>query len=123
MKYKASGFTLIELVLVIAMLAVIGVMTVPDFVVAAEEASAQAKWDVSVAAKDSHNILNTQTGSSPTVLALAETLPGVSGKAVSGGIQVLVDGGNHTIPTYVNPLCNEPTQDVNEKVRCVGSIS
>ncbi len=120
MKNKSSGFTLIEAVLGMAMLAAIGMMTVPDFVVAAEAASAQAKWDMSVTAKNSHDNIATQTGSTPTVIALAE---GVSGKAVSGGVLVQVDGDNYTIPTYANLLCNEPTQNVNEKVRCVGSIS
>ena len=103
-----------------AMLAVIGMMTVPDFVVAAEAANAQAKWDISVIAKNSHNEIATQTGSKPTVDVLAE---GISGKVVSGGILVKVDGEDHTIPTYANSLCNEPTKNINEKVRCVGSIS
>ena len=120
MKYKSSGITLVETVLGMAMLAVIGVMTVPDFVVAAEEADAQAKWDISVVAKNSHSNIATQTGSKPTVAVLAN---GVSGKAVSGGILVQVDGEDYTIPTYANLLCNEPTKNVNEKVRCVGSIS
>ena len=120
MKNKSSGFTLIEAVLGMAMLAVIGVMTVPDFVVAAEAANAQAKWDISVTAKNSHNDIATQTGSTPTVIALAE---GVGGKAVSGGVQVQVDGEDYTIPTYANLLCNEPTLHLNEEVRCVGSIS
>jgi len=120
MKYKSSGFTLIEAILGMAMLAVIGMMTVPDYVVAAEEADAQAKWDISVAAKNSHTDFASQTGGVPSVVALAE---GVSGKAVPGGILVQVDGENHTIPTYTNSLCNEPTKNINEKVRCVGSIS
>jgi competence protein ComGC len=120
MKYKSSGFTLIEAVLGMAMLAVIGLMTVPDFVVAAEAASSQAKWDISVTAKNSHSNIATQTGSRPTVAALAK---GISGKAVSGGILVEVNGEERTIPTYANLLCNEPTKNINEKVRCVGSIS
>jgi type II secretory pathway pseudopilin PulG len=120
MKYKSSGFTLIETLLGMSMLAVVGMMTVPDFVVAADAASAQARWDMSVTAKNSHNDIATQTGSTPTVDALAN---GISGKAVSGGILVQVDGEDYTIPTYANSLCNEPTKNINEKVRCVGSIS
>ena len=123
MKNKSAGFTLIEVVLGMAMVAVIGVMTIPDFVVAAEEASAQARWDVSVAAKNSRYELAAKTGDTPTVSALAEKMVSASGKAVSGGILVQVDGENFTIPTYTNSLCNEPTQNTNEKVRCVGSIS
>ncbi|MEE8379887.1 MAG: hypothetical protein V3R49_05890, partial [Gammaproteobacteria bacterium] len=91
MKNKLSGFTLIEAVLGMAMLAAIGIMTVPDFVVAAEGANAQAKWDISVAAKDSHNNISAQTGNIPTVNALAAD---ISGKAVSGGVLVQVDGAS-----------------------------
>ena len=123
MKNKSAGFTLIEVLLGMTMVAVIGVMTVPDFVVAAEEARAQAKWDISVAAKNSHYDLAEHTGDTPTVSALAEKLASAGGKAVSDGILVQVDGDDYTIPTYANSLCNEPTQNTSEKVRCVGSIS
>jgi type II secretory pathway pseudopilin PulG len=123
MKCKSNGITLIETVLGMAMLTVIGMMAVPQFVVAADEASAQARWDISVMAKNSSDTITTQTGEIPTVMALAESLPAVNGKAVAGGILVRVDGGNHIIPTYANALCNEPTSKVDDKVRCVGSIS
>ena len=122
MKNKSAGFTLIELLLGMSMLAVIGMMSIPDFVVAAEAASAQAKWDISVTAKNSHDAFTAQKGDTPTVSALAKSLSDGS-KAVSGGILVQVDGEDYTIPTYTNSLCNEPTQNINEQVRCVGSIS
>lgn len=120
--FNNKGFTLIELVLVMAMLAMVGMMTVPQFVAAAEESHAQAKWDISVTAKNSHNAIADETGSAPTVIALAEYFPGESGQAVSGGILVKVDGEDYTIPTYANSLCNAPTRDVNERVACVGAI-
>jgi len=123
MKYTTNGFTLIEAVLGMAMLTVVGMMAVPQFVVAADEASAQARWDISVTAKNSSDKITAQTGEIPTVIALAESLPGGQGKAVAGGILVRVDGGNHIIPTYANALCNEPTSNIDDKVRCVGSIS
>ena len=116
---KLAGLTLIEVVLIMTILAVVGVMTIPQYVAAAEEAEAQARWDISVAAKDSRITLTEQTGSQPTVIALAEQ---TGGKAIAGGIQVTVDGNSHTIPTYTNSLCNEPTQNVNDRVGCVGAI-
>jgi len=119
---KLTGLTLIEAVLVMTIMAVVGVMTVPQYVAAADEASANAKWELSVAAKNSQGVLTEQTGSTPTVIALAEQLSGSGGIAVAGGIQVEVDGGMHTIPTYVNSLCNEPTRSVTDHVSCVGAI-
>ena len=117
---KLAGLTLIETVLIMTILAVIGVMTVPKYVAAAEEAEAQAKWDISVAAKDSRIALTEQTGNQPTVITLAGQVTG--GMAVAGGIQVSVDGSSFTITTYTNSLCNEPTHNVNDQVGCVGAI-
>jgi type II secretory pathway pseudopilin PulG len=119
---KLTGLTLIEVVLIMTVMAVFGVMTVPQYVAAADEASADAKWEVSVAAKNSQSALTEQTGSTPTVIALAEQLSVTGGMAVANGIQVKVDGGVHTIPTYTNSLCNKPTQNVNDQVGCVGAI-
>jgi len=119
---KLTGLTLIEMVLIMTIMAVVGVMTVPQYVAAADESSANAKWDISVAAKNSQSALTEQTGNAPTVIALAEQLSGAAGMAVTGGIQVEVGGDTHTIPTYVNSLCNEPTRSVTDHVGCVGAI-
>ena len=122
MTEKLTGLTLIEVVLIMTIMAVVGLMTVPQYVAAADEASADAKWEVSVVAKNSQSALTEQTGSTPTVIALAEQLSGASGMAIAGGIQVKVDGNVHIIPTYANSLCNEPTQNINDHVGCVGAI-
>lgn len=119
---KLTGLTLIEVVLIMTIMAVFGLMTVPQYVAAADEASADAKWEISVAAKNSQSALTEQTGNTPTVIALAEQLSGAGGMAVANGIQVKVDGDVHTIPTYTNSLCNKPTQTVNDQVGCVGAI-
>lgn len=116
---RLTGLTLIETILIMTIMAVVGVMTIPQIVVAAEEAEAQAKWEISVTAKDSRIALTEQTGTQPTIIALAEH---AGGKAVAGGIQVNVDGDTFTVPTYTNSLCNEPTRSINDKVGCVGSI-
>ncbi|WP_455199156.1 type II secretion system protein [Kaarinaea lacus] len=120
MNDNRKGLTLIELILIMTMLAIVGVMTIPQMVVAADEAKDQARWDVSVAAKNSHMALIEQAGDQPTVIAIAEQV--TAGHAVPGGIQVEVDGSSYTIPTYTNSLCNEPTRTINDKVGCVGAI-
>ncbi len=120
MDENRKGLTLIELILIMTMLAMVGVMTIPDMVVAADVAKDQAKWKVSVAAKNSHMALIEQTGGEPTVIAIAEQV--ATGQAVPGGIEVEVDGNSYTIPTYTNSMCNQPTRNISDKVRCVGSI-
>lgn len=122
MNKKSAGFTLIELILGMTILAVIGLMTIPDYVIAADEAKANAKWDISVSAKNSRSALTEQSGSTPTVIALAENLSVSGAEPVAGGIRVRVDGDSYTIPTYTNALCNEPTRKINDQVGCVGSI-
>ena len=119
---KLEGLTLIEVVLIMTIMAVVGAMTVPQYVAAADEASADAKWKVSVAAKNNQSALTEQTGSAPTIIALAEQMSDAGGIAVAAGIQVEVDGKTHTIPTYTNSLCNKPTRNINDHVGCVGAI-
>ena len=119
---KNSGFTLVELVLVMAMLAVVGMMTIPQYVDASQQAQDQVKWEVAVALKNSHTRITDATNSVPTVKVLAESLNDTNAQAVSGGVLVQVDGESYTIPTYTNTLCNEPTRNSEDKVGCVGSI-
>lgn len=119
---KIAELSLIELVLIMAVFASIGAMTVPQFVVAAEEAGAQARWDISLSAKNIRSTMTEQTGELPTVVALADQLTTASGKATPGGIQVQVDGDSYTIPTYTNALCNKLTQSADDQVGCVGNI-
>ena len=119
---KLAELTLIEVLIMMAIMATIGAMTVPQFVVAAEESGAQARWEVSVAAKNTRSAMTDQTGSLPTVVALADQLTSAGSKAIPGGIQVQVDGDSYTIPTYTNALCNEPTRNINDSVGCVGNI-
>lgn len=122
MKNKMKGFTFVELVLGVAILGFVGALAVPRFVDAAEAAHAQARWDVSVNAKNVRSHIVDQTGNKPTVIALADQMSATGGKATAGGIQVRVNGEDVTIPTYANDLCNEPTRSINDQVACVGSI-
>jgi len=119
---KLAELTLIEVIIMMAIVATVGAMTVPKFVVAAEESNAQMKWEVSVTAKNSRSNMADRTGKLPTVVALAEQLTTTGGKAIPGGIQVQVDGDSYTIPTYKNALCNEPTRSADDQVGCVGNI-
>ena len=122
MNKKMHGFTFVELVLGMAIVGFIGVLTVPRFVAAAEASQAQARWDITVSAKNARSHIVDQTGDKPTVIALADHMSATCGKAIAGGIQVSVDGEDVTIPTYTNSLCNVPTRSVNDQVACVGSI-
>lgn len=120
--FKSKGFTLVEVILGMAMVAMTAAMTIPHYVNASQAAHAQSKWDIAVAAKDNHSMIVDTRGSAPTVVALADSLSALQVKAVPGGLLVQVDGDAYTVPTYGNTLCNEPTRNVNDTIGCVGSI-
>jgi MSHA pilin protein MshA len=125
MKY-AQGFTFIELIIGLVILGVVGVMAIPRYVDAAQQAKDDSLWQQSVAVKNAHDLAVSRVGL-PSVLALtvtlAETAAHSDSRAVAGGVQVQVAGKTYVVPTYSNPLCTQLTQNVNDTVRCVGAIS
>jgi len=123
MKKQHCGFTFIELVLSITILGVVGVMTIPQYVDAAQQALDDAKWEQSVVVKDKFVEVAATRGESPTVAVLAASLPGEVVSALPQGIHLMVSGEAYTIPTYSNSICTTLTNSVEEKVLCVGSIS
>lgn len=123
MKKHNRGFTFIELVLSLAVLGVVGAMTVPQYVDAAQQALDDAKWEKSVAVKDKFVEVASTRNKIPTVAVLAAYLPGETAKALPEGIRLMVDGKAYTVPTYSNSTCTILTKNVEEKVLCVGSIS
>ena len=122
MKKHNRGFTFIELLLSLAVLGVVGVMTIPQYVDAAQHALDDAKWEKSVAVKNKFTEVALTRNKVPTVTVLAAYLPGETVKALPEGIRLMVDGEAYTIPTYSNSTCTILTKNVEEKILCVGSI-
>ena len=121
MKKRSRGFTFIELMLGLVILGVVGVMAVPRYVDAAQQARDDSLWAQSVAVKDAHDAVINQHAV-PSVSSLAAQVSG-GASAVAGGVQVEVSGSRYVVPTYSNALCTEPTKSVHDTVSCVGSIA
>jgi len=120
---KQAGFTLIELVAVLVILALLGAMAVPRFSNMQDDALTAAKNGSSMAVKSAHSIAIAKLKRLPSVTELAGYVGGDSTISdVAGGIQVTINAVNYTVPTYTDSTCGSATTAVGDSVACVGSI-
>jgi len=120
---KQAGFTLIELVAVLVILALLGAMAVPRFSNMQDDALRAAKQGSTMAVKSAHSIAIAKLKDLPSVTALAGYVGGESGAtAVGTGIQVTINGDPYVVPTFTDSNCGTATAAVGDTVACVGSI-
>jgi MSHA pilin protein MshA len=120
---KQAGFTLIELVAVLVILALLGAMAVPRFSNMQDDALDAAKQGSSMAVKSAHSIAIAKLKTLPDVAALAGYVGGESTvSAVATGIQVTINGTDYVVPTYTDSTCGSATGATTALVACVGSI-
>lgn len=121
---EQAGFTLIELIAVLVILALLGAMAVPRFVDVQSEALVAAKNGTKNAVKTAHALYIAENKALPDVGSLASYVS-ADGKVVGvgGGVQVSIDNKDYLVQTFTDTACSSSTSNVKDTVRCVGNIT
>ena len=122
---KNAGFTLIELVAVLVILALLGAMAVPRFTDVSSDALTAAQNGSIAGVRSGHAMAIAKLKTLPTLTELATYVggPNVAVDAVGHtGIEVTINSVPYIVKTYKDTTCQTPTALAADPVGCVGDI-
>jgi len=121
---KNAGFTLIELVAVLVILALLGAMAVPRFTDVSSDALTAAKNGSIAGVRSGHAMAIAKLKTLPTLTELATYVggPNVAVDAGNTGIEVTINGTPYVVQTYTDTICTTATAAATDLVGCVGEI-
>lgn len=125
MNKQQTGFTLIELVMVIVIIGILAAVAVPRFVNLQGAALTAALDGSEGAVRSALTISIAQARAYPTLTVLAgnvQTETGTATVAADGsGVQISIDGTGYIVQTYTDSNCTTATSGGANTVQCVGT--
>ena len=121
---KHAGFTLIELVAVLVILALLGAMAVPRFTDVSSDALTAAKNGSVAGVRSGHAMAIANLKTLPQLSELISYVggPNVAVAADNSGVEVTINGVAYVVKTYTDTTCTTATANANDLVGCVGQI-
>ncbi len=126
MRKRNSGFTLIELVMVIVILGILAASFAPKFLDMSTEATTATQKAAHGAVKSALTVyVGKNKGTFPSLTQLADTVDGGVVDTVNTpveGVEVDIDGTKYLITTFLNADCTGAMVDASSVVQCVDSF-
>ena len=121
---KNAGFTLIELVAVLVILALLGAMAVPRFTDVSSDALQAAQNGSIAGVRSGHAMAIAKLKTLPQLDELIDYVggPNVAVAADNSGIEVTINGTPYVVQTYTDTTCATATAAATDLVGCVGEI-
>jgi prepilin-type N-terminal cleavage/methylation domain-containing protein len=121
---KNAGFTLIELVAVLVILALLGAMAVPRFTDVSTDALQAAQNGSIAGVRSGHAMAIAKLKTLPQLDELIDYVggPNVAVAADNSGIEVTINGTPYVVQTYTDTTCATATAAATDLVGCVGEI-
>jgi len=117
-----SGFTLVELVLVLVIIGLLSAVAIPRYIEKNNERQLAEKQHVSSSVKTALIVAQADTNQPPSVATLASYVQAEKASASEAGVIMLHNGESYIVPTYVDSKCINPTHAASDTVACVGDV-